>query len=372
MSLLDKYIIREWLKVFSLILIIITGVMVVERIYDEMPSFLTMGVSVKELLFFFSLYIPYFLPTVIPVTLFVSLLFIFGNFHRHNEIIAMRTAGVTLTQIARPFFFVGLFLAGLVFILTAYVTPTIGTVKNDYRQWLAQKYQAGDEKIPQHTVWHLGFKNGTDNRVWFMDHFNEAEQAGYGVSIFLLDTEGNEEGRILARRAVYDSGKGGWLMQSGREVTLNKATAQMEEVKQFEEKYFSNLQENPRHMLSLSQHSGSLNFSELKELIKAVPPSKNVQIIPHLVHYYQLLATPFNCFLLIMFAIPFATRGTRVNPMVGISKAALLFFLYYLVVSIFRMVGTHGVLPAWFAAWLPSVLMLGVGLYLMRQWEVAR
>lgn len=371
MRLLDKYIIKEWAKVFFLTLLVTVGVMVVERMYAEMPGFLEKGFSFRELVFFFLLYIPCFLPTVIPVALFISLIFVLGSLHRHNEIIAMRASGISLLRVARPLFFVGIILMGCVFLLIAYGAPIAGRVKNNYEHFLTEKYQVSSEQNKRDVLYNLGFRNGDANRVWFMNRFSEEEQKGYGVSVFLLDKEGNEENRILASQAIYDRKQGGWLMKEGREVALDGTTCQLGSVKCFEERYYPNLYEDPRYMIFLNKQSNDLNFSELKELITALPPAKNSQVIPYVVHYYRLLATPFSCFLLITFAVPFATKGIRVNPMVSLSKAAGLFFLYYLMASITQMTGTQGILPAWLAAWLPNLLILVVGIYLMYKWEVA-
>ncbi|MGX8716758.1 MAG: LptF/LptG family permease, partial [bacterium] len=91
----------------------------------------------------------------------------------------------------------------------------------------------------------------------------------------------------------------------------------------------------------------------------------NPRFLEHRIKYFSILSSPLICLMVVLLAIPFSLSGVRTNPMVGVSKAASLFFVYYVVGSIGKMLGTQNTLSPWVAAWFPNLFMLilGVGLY---------
>ena len=66
MSLLDRYVFFEWLKIFVLALAAPLGILLLERLYDDLPDFINWGATTWETIKYFGLYAPSFLPTIIP------------------------------------------------------------------------------------------------------------------------------------------------------------------------------------------------------------------------------------------------------------------------------------------------------------------
>ena len=101
MSLIDRYVLKEWLIAFTLTLGVIIGILILQNMYDSLPDLLDTDASFKQILFYYSLALPTYLPAILPIALLVSLLFSLGNLHRNNEIIAMRASGADLIRISR-------------------------------------------------------------------------------------------------------------------------------------------------------------------------------------------------------------------------------------------------------------------------------
>ena len=101
MSLIDRYVLKEWLIAFALTLGVIVGVLILQNMYDSLPDLLRTDASFKQICLYYSLALPTYLPAILPIALLVSLLFALGNLHRNNEIIAMRASGLSLMHISR-------------------------------------------------------------------------------------------------------------------------------------------------------------------------------------------------------------------------------------------------------------------------------
>ena len=90
MSLIDRYVLKEWLIAFALTLGVIICILILQNMYDSLPDLLQTDAGFKQIVLYYSLTLPTYLPAILPIALFVSLLFALGTLHRNNEIIAMR------------------------------------------------------------------------------------------------------------------------------------------------------------------------------------------------------------------------------------------------------------------------------------------
>ena len=64
-----------------------------------------------------------FIPIVLPISLLLALLLTLTHYARHNEITAMRAAGVSLWRICAPYFAVGLAASAALFALNESLVP---------------------------------------------------------------------------------------------------------------------------------------------------------------------------------------------------------------------------------------------------------
>jgi lipopolysaccharide export system permease protein len=102
MPLVDRYILKEWCVAFLLTLFLILGVLLLQNMMDDLPDLLAVQASFPQIVHYFLLSLPAYLPLVLPIIFLVSLLFAVGNLHRNNEIIALRAQGLSLFRIS-PF-----------------------------------------------------------------------------------------------------------------------------------------------------------------------------------------------------------------------------------------------------------------------------
>ncbi|WOO39784.1 LptF/LptG family permease [Rubellicoccus peritrichatus] len=368
MRLLDRYLFIEWLKTFILAMAATLGVLLLEDIQDDLEDFFRWGATSADIIRYYAFLIPSFLPTIIPLSLLISLLFVLGNLHRNNEIVAMRASGMNLFRITRSLWLGGILLSGLMFYLNAQLIPqsveSSRTIRENFRLAdEATKRAAKDVGIvPQ-----LGFDNRADGRLWFMNRFSEFTNDGFGVSVYQRDEAGRETSRVMSREAYFDETEGYWTFIEGREFTFDPDSGEAIRSLVFDEKSFPDYQEDPTIMITLNKRSDDLSLFELKELIETIPPEDNPRMHSYAVRYQTILANPFSCLVVVGIAIPFAVAGVRTNPLVGVTKAGGLFFAYFIVASIFRMLGEKDTIPVNIAAWAPIVLMFLVGLVFFKR-----
>ena len=365
MSLIDRYVLKEWLIAFALTLGVIVGILILQNMYDSLPDLLDTDASFKQILLYYSLALPTYLPAILPIALLVSLLFALGTLHRNNEIIAMRASGVSLIHISRSLWVAGLLLSLLLVYLTSSVIPKAVEQSRtffDNLEFAADETQLGAREIG--LLYNLGFDNRKDGRLWFMNRFSERAWLGLGVNVHTRDASGQELSRISAAEAYFDDIHGHWVFLDGRELLIDHETGDILRALPFEEKKYEDFDEDPSLMLALYKEPKELSINELSRIIDTVPPEENPATHAYLVRFYSLFAAPFSCLVVVGIAVPFALTGVRTNPMVGVSKAMGFFAIFFVLISIASIFGERQIIPAMLAAWIPNLVMLAISAHL--------
>lgn len=358
-------------------LLAIVGLLIIEDVQDDLSDYLDYfdfldwetSQCVAWVLKYYVLLVPSFLPLVLPIALLVSILFALGNLHRCNEIVALRASGLHLVEMTRSLLFVGGVFSAVVLYFNASLVPYAVEQSRTMRENL--KFESlvkmGQAREGVGLVYSMTFDNRAGQRLWVMNRFSQYTLEGYGVTVYRLDDMGREVSRIMARRAFYDNVDHRWVMVEGRELTFNVETGSAEREQRFDEKIYASFNETPTMMLMSSQKPQELSFLEVGELLTAIPPEDNADMIAYAVRYQMILASPFACLIAVAIGVPFAVAGVRTNPIVNISKAAALFFVFFVLQSLFRMFGVQQVFAPMIAAWLPNVVMCGVAVWLWRR-----
>lgn len=368
MSIIDRYVFKEWAIGFALTLGVIIGVLILQNMYDTLPDLLDAEATARQILFFYGLALPAYLPAILPIAFLVSLLFSLGTLHRNNEVIAMRASGASLLRISRSLWAAGLALSLLVLYLTASIVPQSVERSRTFLENL--EYAALEARTDARDIgliYNLGFDNRKDGRLWFMDRFSERAWLGLGVNVHTRNAAGLEVNRISAREAFFDDTIGEWIFVDGRELIVDPVTGDALRVIAFDQRSFPEFDEDPDLMLALHKKPNELSLFELRQIVESISPEENPAVNAYLVRYYSLFAAPFSCLVVVGIAVPFAVSGVRTSPMIGVSKCMGFFAIFYVLLSIAAILGERQMVPPWLAAWLPNIVMLLVAIRLFRK-----
>lgn len=358
----------EWGRAFLLSFGVIFGILLLEDVFNNLKDLLDFGAGLGEILRYYLVLTPSLLPTVIPVSFLVSVLASLGNLHRHGEVIAMRGLGMSLWRITRPLWAAATTLAAVVFLLNAEWVPW--SVEESRRIWENQSFshQAGTASPEEIGVVHnLAFHNGRDGRLWFINRFSEYTLRAYGITLSRVDGNLRESERIVAREGYFDDIAGHWVLQDGRRMTVDQPSGEVVRSIPFADLSLPEVRDDPTLMRFLEKRPSDLSFRELSWLLEMLPPSSNPRARRYQVQYLNSIATPFYCLFAVGLGIPFAVAGVRVNPMVGTSKAVILFFAYYVVSSLAAMLGTRAAVGPWVAVAVPPAIMLLLSIHFYRK-----
>lgn len=372
MRLLDRYLLREFLVPFAYC---ISGFLIFWIAFDLFSELHTMQdkhLLAGDIAEYYLLRIPEFLPVALPVALLLALLYAITNHTRHNELTAMRTAGLSLWRLCAPYLAVGLLGSAALFALNEFCAPSTAEAAEQVLQRRLPRHLGQEEP---HQIRNFAFKNTREDRFWGpigVYNLVTGEMIQPHVEWRLADGSWRS---IFADRAVRTNGV--WTFYHVREFKATTATnslpvpmPQLDElaVPEFSEtldEIKSEINIRDRFGRPTRTHRADVPIAEILDYRRLHPvpePAVNAWLLTKLQGRF---AGPFTCLVVVMIAVPFASASGRRNVFVGVAASITIFFVYFLIQQVGFALGEAGRVPPWLGAWLPNLTFGIAGVAMM-------
>lgn len=123
MKILDKYILVAYLKTFFSVFIILMFIFVLQTVWLYISELAGKDIDIWIILKFLWFFAPKLIPLVLPLTILVTSLMVFGNFSENYEFAAMKSSGISLQRAMRSLTFFIVTLAITAFFFANNVIP---------------------------------------------------------------------------------------------------------------------------------------------------------------------------------------------------------------------------------------------------------
>ncbi len=120
---LDKLITKAFVGPFIATFFITLLVLVMQFFWLYIDDFVGKGLSAGIILEFIMYQSAALVPLALPLAVLLSSLMTFGNLGETYELVAIKSAGISLLRFMQPLFFVTLFICGIAFLFSNYIIP---------------------------------------------------------------------------------------------------------------------------------------------------------------------------------------------------------------------------------------------------------
>ncbi|MBD0332027.1 MAG: LptF/LptG family permease [Chitinophagaceae bacterium] len=123
MKKLDKLIIKAFVGPFFATFFVTLIVLVMQFFWLWIDDFAGKGLSTGIILEFIWYQSAVLIPLALPLSVLLSSLLTFGNLGENYELVAIKSAGVSLLRFMRPLFFITVIICGVAFLFSNYIIP---------------------------------------------------------------------------------------------------------------------------------------------------------------------------------------------------------------------------------------------------------
>jgi len=361
MRLLDRYLLRELLTPLGYCLGGFLLLWITSDLFVNLGDFQKKGLVARDFAEYYLFVLPEFLVLVLPIALLLALLYALTNHARHQEITAIRAAGVSLWRLSLPYLAVGLLASLALFAANEFWVPT----SDDQAKAILKRRLPPDPRASGRNEYrNLCFENTRDGRRWRIGVYNSETGEMVEPGVYPAEPDGSKPWELRAERARRIDGV--WTFYNAlafkEAADTNSPPVPVLRTNVLAVPEFS---ETPEEINSEIRIRDSMTLRAAK---KADVPIKD--LLNYLRLHPQLsrsdrcwldtklagrLAAPWTCLVVVLIAIPFGVAGGRRNVFVGVASSIVICFSYFVLQQLGLALGTSGRLPAWLAAWFPNL-----------------
>ncbi|MDD5108138.1 MAG: LptF/LptG family permease [Candidatus Omnitrophica bacterium] len=362
MRILDRYILKSIVSIFISCIFVFLFLYVVIDLLTNLDEIIKHQTTLLLLIRYYFSYLPIMFVQVSPFACLLSTVYTFGKLNHNNEIIAMRSSGLGIFDIARNALIFGLLISFAVFWVSDRFVPSSLAENQKIKAQidegsLKSKLQKSDEIVNLSMY-------GLRNRLFFISKFSPSKKTMEGITILEHDQNQNLTSKIIASKGAYRDGL--WRFFQTITYSFDQNGQVIDEPLYMEEEIMA-IPETPEDMASLRQKPEQMNIRQMQNYIWRLSKSGATGVIRNLkVDLYQRFTSPFTSIIIILLGIPFSLlMHKRATGMSAIGISISVGFLYYVLDAICLAIGKSGLLMPFLAASLSHIIVLSTSLYLI-------
>ena len=355
--ILNLYIIREIASLFLLSITVFTLILLMGRLIKLTDMVISKGVPLSEISRMIVYLMPSFLVFTIPMAFLLAVLLAFGRLSADNEITVMRAGGISLMQLMPP-----VVVCGLVATLLTLAISTLGV------PWGNSAFKDLSFRVLKQnvtlTIRDKVFWDDLPGIVLYTDHYDEANHTLKGVIIH----DGRDSKRPMTIFA--SEGKIGCTPDQ-QDICLILYNGSIHSAGKDNEYRLVKFGEyvmtvgGPGKGVGIGRNELDMGIGELLQQINnpATAPSTRLKMQ---IELQSRFAFPFASLVFAVVAVPLGLQNRRSGKSAGFSTSIAILLIYYLLLSLLRTLAEKGSIPPALALWLPNIIFLSLGWYMLR------
>lgn len=365
-SLIDRYIISQLgvFFVFSVGLFSVLGV-TIGTVSDLGYKITEYGLPIPVAILIFAYKIPEYIAYALPISLLLSSLIIYGRLHSDRELVALWSFGISLGRIIAPALIFSLLITGITFLFNELIVPAANYqanfLQNPFITETELNLQTKDIFYPEYETVNLDGSPRVLKRIYFAEQYRDRTLE----KVTIIDLHRGEINRIItAEIARWNQYQKVWYLIQGEinqiESKTGKVTSKLFKLHKLP------LPITLFEIATKERSPDEMNIRQAQEYLNLIKDSgKQTDVAKFAVRIQQKFAFPFICLVFSLIGAALGVRYAQINRSKGFGLCVAIVFIYYLLGFTFGSLGITGMLSPFWAAWMPNLLGVVAGIWLM-------
>lgn len=356
MRILDKYILKEFIKGFLLCLVALIFVYIIVDLFDHLSRFIDKGVGIFGVLRYYTYELPSALNLLCPIAILIACFVSIGNMSRHFELVAIRGSGINPLRITSPLIILGCIIMICMLISGQTLMPGSLEAKEKFRR-------EEINKLPPKKVGSARdvYFAGEGNRFYKIDFVNGLNNTARGITVYTFSDDMRLRERVDAESGKYE--KPIWIFHRGI-IRRWTSTDNTELAFRFDTLEVDWLREGIDVLLQERKKPETMNYVELRRYID-FRRRGGYDVTGELSDLYYMISYQFINLIIILLGVPLAEKVRTSGLILGFAVAMFSSFLYWGFTQLGRAFGRAGVLTPALGSWLPNIIFAVAGAVLI-------
>ena len=357
--ILDKYIFREVCKAFLFGICAFSAVFIGSGTLFKIAKYITdYGASLSAVVKVFVFGLPSVVMWTFPMSMLLATLLTFGRLSSSSEITAMKSCGIGFFRIAMPAILLGFLVSIVAILFNEHVVPWANTA---YRNVVYYEIQGNSGAKSQDHIILKDIKDGQIQRLLYARRYDADSQSLQSITLQEFDGAGKVSHVENAEYAEF-TGKE-WVMHNG--MLYDISDGESEHTLRFNTQVLP-INASPRQIVREQKDPEELTMKELKAQIR-IMKTQYVDTSKLETELYQRITVPMASLIFALVGVPLGLQPTLNSSSAGFAMRVIIIFSYYALMTMANAIGRSGALSPMLAVWIPNIVGLIAGLFLIRK-----
>ncbi len=359
-SIINRYILQEFLTPFAVNVLFFTFIFLMAELIEITNWIVNYNINLATILWMIFYQTPFLLIFVIPISVMITVLLTFLRLSNENEILAIKTGGISIYALLAPVFafcFIGF---GLTMVMSVYGQPRGRSALRELtRQIVSSNITIG---LKERT-----FNDSFSDVVIYVNEIDSKNKIL--LDVFIEDNrQPDRVNTVIAPRGEIfnDSQRAVSHLRlfngSIHQTNLKDKAAHSIQFERYDISLPTNI--SPSKIDRNPKRPKEMNTGNLKRFVNSSNTDDDRYFRAQL-ELHRRFAIPFGCFALGLLAVPLGVQSKSAKRSFGLFLGLLFYLFYYLLMSVGKIYGETGAYPPAIGMWLPNFVMGGLGLYFL-------
>jgi lipopolysaccharide export system permease protein len=369
LPLMDRWLFQELLGPLLFGIAAFTAVSLsVGVVFELVRRVAESGLPILAALQVLMLRLPGFLVLAFPMATLMATLLAYSKLSGSSELTALRSVGVSTRRMVVPGLVMALLMSLLTFVFNDVIVPRANLAASNSLERALGKAIATEkgDNILYSRYGRLKEDEGETVRVLTHLFYSRKFRKGEMLDVTLIDfSRIGQRQMLIADSARWNEASAMWEFNNGRVINLDEKTGTTTSANF--ERYLYPLSRDPMELAKLPTDPSTMTVGQARRAERLLMEANNRKEARRLrVRIQEKFAFPAICLVFGLIGSSLGVRPhSRTSRSQGFGISVVLIFGYYLMSFIFSSLGITGTLSPFLAAWLPVVLGLSAGLWML-------
>ncbi|GLU45564.1 LptF/LptG family permease [Allomuricauda sp. NBRC 101325] len=319
LTILDRYILKRYLVTFLGMLMLFVPIGIMANLAEKIGKIIDNEAPLSEVIVFYGNFTLVIGNLLLPIFLFLSIIFFTSKLASNTEVVAILSSGVSYSRFLRPYFIGATLVAILIFMMGMFIVPhaSIGFNEFEYKYFKKGKRDRITENI---------FNQLNETDYIYVSSFDPNRQIGYNFTYEHFDSIGQLEYKISANNIRWIPADSVYRLTRYEKREVRDTTEYIETKSRLDTIFAFEIDD----LTPVSYVAETKNLFELNDFIEDQRRKGASNINAYVLVKYKRWALPIAAFILTVIAVAVSSvkrrGGMGLNLAFGIGVAFVYIF----------------------------------------------
>jgi lipopolysaccharide export system permease protein len=356
LSIIDRYILKRYLATFSVMLLMFIPIGIMAHLAEQLGRMQDNEAPLDEILIYLSNFSIYIGSMLVPIFLFLSVIFFTSKLASNTEIVAILSSGISFNRFLRPYLIGSIIVAIFMLAMGMFIVPYASIGFNEF----TFKYL---KKGRQDRVTENIFNQLNANDFIYVSRFDPTREIGYNFTMEHFNDENQLEYKLSAANIRWVPTDSVYRLTSFVKRELKGETEVLESKPRLDTIFPFKIND----LTPVSYIAETKNLFELDKFIADQKSKGASNINTYILVKYKRWALPITAFILTFIAVAVSSQKRRGGMGVNLAFGIFVAFIYVFFDRVFGTLAEQSGFSPLLAVITPNIIFGVLGFYLIQR-----